>query len=51
MPGTRRRRREGGVRAGRLRRAGRSLLQGLNRRLGGGGVQDERLRDIFRRRG
>lgn len=51
MPGVRRRRREGGVRAGRIRRAGRSIAQGLGRALGGGGVREERLRDIFRRRG
>lgn len=37
-------------RTGRIRRAVRSLLQRNRRRRGTGGVGQERLRDIFRRR-
>lgn len=41
---------EGGVRAGRIRRAGRSVIQGLANRLGLAEAPRERVRDIFRRR-
>jgi len=37
-------------RTGRVRRAIRSILQGNRRRRGTGGVGQERIRDIFRRR-
>ncbi len=50
MPAIRFRADEDIRRAGRLRRAVRSVLQGRRRRRGTGRVANERLRDIFRRR-
>jgi hypothetical protein len=44
------RRSQGGRRPGRIRRAVRSLTQGLARRLGGGDIPTERVRDVFARR-